>query len=44
MQVRTACLEGMGKIDLASRDLKLDDDDILVKTHQASICLADIPQ
>lgn len=42
MKVRTACLEGIGKITFAERDLKLEEDEVLIKTHQASICLADV--
>lgn len=35
-------LDGIGKLVLVDRDLELGDTDILVKTHQASICLADV--
>lgn len=42
MKVRTACLEGIGKITLVARELELEDTDIFVKTHTASICLADV--
>lgn len=42
MKVLSVRLDGIGKLVLAERDLELGDTDILVKTHQASICLADI--
>jgi L-iditol 2-dehydrogenase len=35
-------LDGIGKLILAERELELEDSDVLVRTHQASICLADI--
>lgn len=42
MKVRTACLQGIGKITVVDRELELENDEILVKTHKASICLADV--
>ena len=42
MKTRSAVLEGIKKIDLIEREIEPAPDQILVKTHSASICLADI--
>jgi L-iditol 2-dehydrogenase len=42
MKFRAACLVGLGQIRLVERELTLDGDEVLVKTHQASICQADV--
>lgn len=42
MKVLAARLDGPGMLRLAERELEIGDADILVKTHQASICLADV--
>jgi len=42
VKFKAACLEGIKKIRVVEREVTLEDDDILVKTHQASICLADV--
>jgi len=39
---KAGCLQGIGKIGVCERTVELEDDDILVKTYQASICLADV--
>lgn len=41
MKTRSACLVAPGKVEIVERDLELKDDEILVKTHQASICGTD---
>ena len=42
MKTRSTALEGIKKISLVERDIEPAPDQILVKTHSASICLADI--
>ena len=42
MKTRSAVLEGIKKISLIERDIEPAPDQILVKTHSTSICLADI--
>ena len=42
MRIRSAVLEGIGQISVQQRDVELAEDEVLVRTHQASICLADI--
>lgn len=42
MKVRTACLEAPGKVSVVSREMELGEGDVLVRTHRASICLADV--
>lgn len=42
MKIRAACLEGIGNIRLVEREILLQDDEVLVKTFQASICQADV--
>jgi len=42
VKVHSACLEAPGKIRLVEREVQLAEDEVLVKTHQASICLADV--
>ena len=42
MKTRSTVLEGIKKINLIERDIEPAPDQILVKTHSASICLADI--
>lgn len=42
MKVLSARVDGIGKLALVERDLQLEDTEILVKTYQASICLADV--
>lgn len=41
MKTRAACLVAPGKVEIVEKDLKLKDDEILVKTHKASICGTD---
>lgn len=41
MKVRSAFLEGAGKLYLVDRELGLEEDEVLVETHQASICGTD---
>lgn len=38
MIVRSACLTGVGEIEVRERELDISDDEILVKTHAAGIC------
>lgn len=42
MKVRSAVLEGIKKVNLIERDIEPAPDQVLVKTHSASICLADV--
>jgi len=42
MKTRSTVLEGIKKINLIERDIKPAPDQVLVKTHSASICLADV--
>lgn len=42
MKTRSAALEGIRKVRLVERDVEPAPDQILVKTHSTSICLADI--
>ena len=42
MKVRSAVLEGIKKVNLIERDIEPAPDQILVKTHSSSICLADV--
>jgi len=42
MKTRSTVLEGIKKINLIEREIEPAPDQILVKTHSASICLADI--
>ncbi|HEY82672.1 MAG TPA: zinc-binding dehydrogenase [Dehalococcoidia bacterium] len=42
MKTRSAALEGIRKVGLIERDIEPAPDQILVKAHSASICLADI--
>jgi len=42
MKVKTGRVDGIGKLILTDRELELEETDILVKTHSASICLADV--
>ncbi len=42
MKTRSTVLEGIKKVSLIERDIEPAPDQILVKTHAASICLADI--
>ncbi len=41
MKTRAACLVKPGKVEVVEKDLKIKDDEILVKTYQASICGTD---
>lgn len=41
MKTRAACLVAPGKVEVVERDLQLGDDELLVKTYQASICGTD---
>jgi threonine dehydrogenase-like Zn-dependent dehydrogenase len=41
MKTRSAFLEGAGKLTLVDRELELGEDEVLVETHQASICGTD---
>jgi len=38
MIVKSACLTGVGGIEIRERELNISDDEILVKTHAAGIC------
>ncbi len=38
MIVNSACLTGVGEIEVRERELRISDDEILVKTHAAGIC------
>ncbi len=38
MRVKSACLTGVGEIEIRERDLSLSEDEILVKTYAAGIC------
>ena len=38
MIVKSACLTGVGNIEVRERELNISDDEILVKTHAAGIC------
>jgi 2-desacetyl-2-hydroxyethyl bacteriochlorophyllide A dehydrogenase len=38
MIVKSACLTGVGRIEVRERELNISDDEILVKTHAAGIC------
>jgi threonine dehydrogenase-like Zn-dependent dehydrogenase len=42
MKTRAARLDAVGQITLAERELELGEADVLVRTHRASICLADV--
>ena len=42
MKIRATLLQEVGKISVVNRELKLEYTDILVKTHLASVCLADV--
>ncbi len=42
MKICSACLEAPGKIRVVEREVELAEDEVLVKTHHASICLADV--
>ncbi len=42
VKTKAARLEGIGNIQVVDRDLEIGETDVLVKTHQASICLADV--
>ena len=42
MKIRAACFESIGKVRLVERELTLGPDEVMVKTHQASICQADV--
>jgi threonine dehydrogenase-like Zn-dependent dehydrogenase len=42
MKTRAAALEGIGKVRLVEREVEPASDQILVKTHMSSICLADL--
>lgn len=42
MKFRAAAMEGIGKIRLVEREVEPEEDQIVVKTHASSICLADL--
>jgi threonine dehydrogenase-like Zn-dependent dehydrogenase len=42
MKTRAAAIEGIGKVRLVEREIEPKEDQILVKTHASSICLADL--
>ncbi len=42
MKIRAACFESIGKVRMVERELTLGPDEVMVKTHQASICQADV--
>ena len=41
MKVRSAFLEGPGKVYIVDRDIELEDDEVLVETYQVSVCGTD---
>lgn len=42
MKIRGAVLEGIEQVSVRPREVELAEDEVLVRTHQASICLADL--
>jgi threonine dehydrogenase-like Zn-dependent dehydrogenase len=42
MKIRATLLESIGNVSVVDRELELGNTDILVKTHLASVCLADV--